>query len=519
MSDERSGEAAAASPPPADRPAVNDAADEHASPQATQPSVSTHQTQQDGLASSIPVSGSERDVEALTAIQDHSEQHAESAATHSPAAAPSPQVAGAPAKKFTSLNVNKRFLEKAGPTTSAASPAALKLGTSVSPRPSHRLSSPSATSRLTSAKLSSVPKPQPTGWATTKPATPTAKAASSSQPSAAGAPAPAPAPAADAPPPAAASSADPLPAEALAQVSKATQSPKPANAPASQVANSSAAAPTSGAAASPRLVSMGRDSPRPGSAGLESGSGLGRASPGLRNAALGTSLRAASPANVSRAPWAGVKSSLSPNPTPSTRGNTLSDFPTAAEAARAKQEQEEKAAAVAAREAARQQAALQALDRFRGTSLGSGKHWDEMEDEDDLGEVVEFGDGTQYKIPTSNDDAGRGNGDDGPPVSKEDRFKDVSHDRSWPQRNAARPTAAAMPNDRARPAAGPPAAWGPLKNREAATSAAAEPAQSSTRPSRSEQRAEKVIIPTTGASVSLRSPTESRDSSGYFYGR
>ena len=264
---------------------------------------------------------------------------------------------------------------------------------------------------------------------------------------------------------------------------------------------------------------MGRDSPRPGSAGLESGSGLGRASPGLRNAALGTSLRAASPANVSRAPWAGVKSSLSPNPTPGTRGNTLSDFPTAAEAARAKQEQEEKAAAVAAREAARQQAALQALDRFRGTSLGSGKHWDEMEDEDDLGEVVEFGDGTQYKIPTSNDDAGRGNGDDGPPVSKEDRFKDVSHDRSWPQRNAARPTAAAMPNDRARPAAGPPAAWGPLKNREAATSAAAEPAQSSTRPSRSEQRAEKVIIPTTGASVSLRSPTESRDSSGYFYGR
>uniref|UniRef100_V5ER77 Uncharacterized protein n=1 Tax=Kalmanozyma brasiliensis (strain GHG001) TaxID=1365824 RepID=V5ER77_KALBG len=264
---------------------------------------------------------------------------------------------------------------------------------------------------------------------------------------------------------------------------------------------------------------MGRDSPRPGSAGLDSGSGHGRASPGLRNAALGSSLRAPSPANVSRAPWAGVKSGLSPNPS-SNRVNTLSDFPTAAEAARAKQEQEEKAAAAAAREAARQQAALQALDRFRGASLGSGKHWDEMEDEDGgfLGEVVEFGDGTQYKIPTSNDGS-RGNEDDGPPVTKDERFKDVSHDRSWPQRNAARPTPTA-PMDRARPpAAATPPAWGPMKNREMAAPAASEPVQAASRPSRSEQRAEKVIIPTTGASVSLRSPIESRDPPGFSYGR
>ncbi len=122
---------------------------------------------------------------------------------------------------------------------------------------------------------------------------------------------------------------------------------------------------------------------------------------------------------------------------------------------------------------------------------------DEMEDEDGgfLGEVVEFGDGTQYKIPTSNDGS-RGNEDDGPPVTKDDRFKDVSHDRSWPQRNQARSNVSA-PMDRARPASGQPPAWGPLKNREMAVNAPSELAQqTTTRPSRSEQRAEKVIIPT-----------------------
>ncbi|KAJ1028657.1 hypothetical protein NDA16_001823 [Ustilago loliicola] len=461
----------------------------------------------------------------MTAVQDRSQlnQDANGASTdadsgNTTASSSSAQVSGVSAKKFTSLNVNKRFLEKAGPTPSAASPTGLKLGTSVSPRPSNRLSSPSASTRLMSAKLSSVPKPQPAGWVTTKPTTPTAKTAPTSQPTTARTPTPAPTTASDAPPATTGTSSDPLPAEASALLPKTVSSPKPANSSAVQVASSTAGA---GAAASPRLISMGRDSPRPGSAGLESGSGQGRASPGLRNAALGSSLRAASPANnVSRAPWAGVKSSLSPNPTPAnSRGNRLSDFPTAAEAARAKQEQEEKAAAAAARDAARQQAALQALDRFRGTSLGSGKHWYEMEDEDGgfLGEVVEFGDGSQYKIPTSSDGA-RSNGDDGPPVSKEDRFKDVSHDRSWPQRNAARPGVVPL-NERPRPAAAQSAAWGPMKNREAAISTPSESAQTTSRPSRSEQRAEKVIIPTTGASVSLRSPIESRESSGYSYGR
>ncbi|SPC66910.1 uncharacterized protein UHOD_02459 [Ustilago sp. UG-2017b] len=558
MSDQRTGELAVAQPPPTHQNAASNAVQEQSNPsftndaspadpvvaplaqssqhsaQTNQASASDSHTDQGDTTSSIPASGSERDVEAMTAVQERSEQHqdpngasrdAETGNTSSSSA----QVSAGAARKFTSLNVNKRFLEKAAPTPPAASPAGLKLGASVSPRPANRLSSPSASTRLMSAKLSSVPKPQSVGWATTKPATPVAKTTTSSQTPTAITPAPTPAPAtapatatntdsaSDTSPTTTVTSSDPLPAEASAPTPKAISSPKPANASAApQVASS-----TAGAAASPRLVSMGRDSPRPGSAGLESGSGQGRASPGLRNAALGSSLRAVSPANnFSRAPWAGVKSSLSPNPTPAnSRGNRLSDFPTAAEAARAKQEQEEKAAAAAAREAARQQAAIQALDRFRGTSLGSGKHWDEMEDEDCgfFGEVVEFGDGSQYKIPTSNDRA-RNNGDDGPPVSKEDRFKDVSHDRSWPQRNAAR-RGNATQNERPRPAAAQSAAWGPLKNREAAVSAPTESAQPTSRPSRSEQRAEKVIIPTTGASVSLRSPTESREPMGFSYGR
>lgn len=541
MSDQRSAEVAAASLPPPDHPAINNA-DEHVNASAVSTSSDQEQAQQatnpgqaltpdthsddHGSPTTITASRSERDVEAVTAVQDRAEQHtaASGAATNAAAAfsPSSPQVAGVPAKKFTSLNVNKRFLEKAGPTTPVVSPTTLKLGSSVSPRPSHRLSSPSATSRLTSAKLSSVPKSQPAGWATTKPATPTTRPAPVSQPAAAAAAAASPIPSAatDTPPATAATSPDPLPAAASAPLPKAAQSPKPANAPAIQVSNGPAAPAATAATASPRLVSMGRDSPRPTSAGLESGSGQGRASPGLRNAALGTSFRAASPASVSRAPWAGVKSGLSPNPTPAARGRTLSDFPTAAEAARAQQEQEEKAAAAAAREAARQQAALQALDRFRGTSLGSGKHWDEMEDEDGgfLGEVVEFGDGSQYKIPTSGDGAGGSNGSEGPPVSKEDRFKDVSHDRSWPQRDSARPAGAA-PTDRPRPTAGQPAAWGPLRNREGASGPPTEGVQTPVRTSRSEQRPEKVIIPTTGASVSLRSPVESRDATSYSYGR
>ncbi|CAH7675945.1 hypothetical protein PPACK8108_LOCUS11028 [Phakopsora pachyrhizi] len=88
-----------------------------------------------------------------------------------------------------------------------------------------------------------------------------------------------------------------------------------------------------------------------------------------------------------------------------------SDFPTAQEVAQHnKLKAQSLAAANAAREKAIQERAaasaafnqqlLQTLDGFRGTHLDpNASHWDEMEDEDDMfGEVVEFGDGTQYKV-------------------------------------------------------------------------------------------------------------------------
>lgn len=91
--------------------------------------------------------------------------------------------------------------------------------------------------------------------------------------------------------------------------------------------------------------------------------------------------------------------------------NLTTDFPTAQEVAQhTKLKAQSVAAAVAARDkvvqdraaasAAYNQQLLQTLDGFRGTHLDpNASHWDEMEDEDDMfGEVVEFGDGTQYKV-------------------------------------------------------------------------------------------------------------------------
>jgi len=60
-----------------------------------------------------------------------------------------------------------------------------------------------------------------------------------------------------------------------------------------------------------------------------------------------------------------------------------------------------------------------------------------MEEDDDnfLGGVIEFGDGRQYKIESSESPSGspsKNQGDDSNPVSKEDRFVD-DFDRSWPK--------------------------------------------------------------------------------------
>lgn len=112
------------------------------------------------------------------------------------------------------------------------------------------------------------------------------------------------------------------------------------------------------------------------------------------------------PSSSSTSPWHKLSNSAR-----SGLDNLTIDFPTAQEVAQhTKLKAQSIAAAVAARDkavqdraaasAAYNQQLLQTLDGFRGTHLDpNASHWDEMEDEDDMfGEVVEFGDGTQYKV-------------------------------------------------------------------------------------------------------------------------
>ncbi|KAF8845315.1 hypothetical protein BDN67DRAFT_448473 [Paxillus ammoniavirescens] len=129
--------------------------------------------------------------------------------------------------------------------------------------------------------------------------------------------------------------------------------------------------------------------------------------------------------------------------------NARNDFPTAAEVA---QGRIVKAEAPKAEDAlAPKQVAPQEADAFRGVHLDpNAHHWDEMEEDDDnfLDNVIEFGDGRQYKVaPTGTVQppaaaALEVDGDETSPVAidnvvadrvcKEDRFAD-DFDRSWPR--------------------------------------------------------------------------------------
>ncbi|EGG07940.1 uncharacterized protein MELLADRAFT_105444 [Melampsora larici-populina 98AG31] len=149
----------------------------------------------------------------------------------------------------------------------------------------------------------------------------------------------------------------------------------------------------------------------------------------------------------SASPWGKFE-----NPTPNGIDNLANDFPTAQEVAN---QHKLKAQSVAAANAARDKASLdraaasaaynqqllQTLDGFRGTHLDpNASHWDEMEDEDDMfGEVVEFGDGTQYKVTevaAAASDINKQSSTDTKPtpnpsqsLKKEDRFTE-DYDRS-----------------------------------------------------------------------------------------
>ncbi|PWN34095.1 uncharacterized protein FA14DRAFT_180724 [Meira miltonrushii] len=344
----------------------------------------------------------------------------------------SPGLASANAvKKFNSLSVAKQFLQKASPTlgNAAAAPIAstkaasgIQSGQSLSS--SSRLSSMVPASRLTSAKLTTSSKPAGTGWAqVSSPASTPRTAAETPSGASAGS----------------ANAASTAPAQSTSgQESAASPATTPAAAPHSSVPASVNA--PSPAAPSPRLVTaLSARSTSPHVRNVDGSKG----SPGLKNAAIAGSGRSASPSvnnatgSVSRAPWAAVKTDTK---APAKGIGRRSDFPTAAEAAQAKLEAEKKEKAAAAEAALKAEQALQNLEKFRGTGLGT--HWDEMDD-DDFGEgELQFGDGSSYRVPAQQVEK---------QITKEERFRDVGHDRSWPGQNAP-----SQPGQRSTPPVKPP---------------------------------------------------------------
>ncbi|THV07579.1 hypothetical protein K435DRAFT_261794 [Dendrothele bispora CBS 962.96] len=140
--------------------------------------------------------------------------------------------------------------------------------------------------------------------------------------------------------------------------------------------------------------------------------------------------------------WGNVKSTT-------TRSDlsVQNDFPTAAEVAHARKPKVPDSKEVEVAEA-NKQARMEEADTFRGVHLDpNAHHWDEIDEDDDnfLDGVIEFGDGRQYKIDTSQHSDAQpidqssyhemkpGDGStDNEPVRKEDRFVD-DFDRSWPR--------------------------------------------------------------------------------------
>lgn len=135
--------------------------------------------------------------------------------------------------------------------------------------------------------------------------------------------------------------------------------------------------------------------------------------------------------------------------------NAVSDFPTAAEVARGKTSQVVKPPKQVPPQLATDSPPKAILneseDAFRGVHLDpKAHHWDEDEGDDDnfLGETVEFADGTQYSVPptaTAESHPSTGlqdatlptslkleAGENDAPIRKEDRFPD-DFDRSWPK--------------------------------------------------------------------------------------
>ncbi|KAG9049776.1 hypothetical protein FS837_009192 [Tulasnella sp. UAMH 9824] len=161
----------------------------------------------------------------------------------------------------------------------------------------------------------------------------------------------------------------------------------------------------------------------------------------------------AAKSGTSGKPWGDMKKVTTSVPVV----NAASDFPTAAEVARGKTSQVAKPPKQVPPQLNTDGTSKTPLneseDAFRGVHLDpKAHHWDDDEADDDnyLGEVVEFADGTQYSVPptataeshpsTGLQDATLPNslklssevGENDAPIRKEDRFPD-DFDRSWPK--------------------------------------------------------------------------------------
>ncbi|KAJ7597636.1 hypothetical protein C8J56DRAFT_851966 [Mycena floridula] len=290
----------------------------------------------------------------------------------SSAAAPQP-------KRFSAVNINKKFLEKnSSASGSAPTSTSSSIAKSGSPASRPQIPATSATSRLVTTKLTAAPQPSTStgpGWSRPSSATP----------------------------PVATGSSSPTHPSGSSQIASGTSS-------------------TPAAHVSKLIQPQPKNAMAPGA---------------LRDMGSGSS----------KPVWGNVKSAA-------TRADTKvqNDFPTAAEVAQVSKTKLAESMEAAQAAAASEQARMVEADTFRGVHLDpNAHHWDEMEEDDDnfLDGVIEFGDGRQYKIestepprrsPSPPTPASRSHSrlDDarmivpGVAVTKEERLPD-DFDRSWPR--------------------------------------------------------------------------------------
>ncbi|KAJ7275367.1 hypothetical protein B0H12DRAFT_1319136 [Mycena haematopus] len=312
-------------------------------------------------------------------------------------------------KKFSAVNINKKFLEKNSSSSSSSAPAsanspASKTGSAVS-RPQSQ--TPTSHSRLVTTKLTAAPQSLSapgSGWPRPSSSTPPATAITTNGPA-----------------PTPSGSGDPSPSSSGPQHSH-------------------------GASA---MQTQARPMPVR-SAGSRESAGGGVGKPVWGNAPRSHPQQRPDMTSQSDFPTAAEVAAAPRKTKP-----TLADRNMAAKEATAQE---------LASAAANKQARMEEADTFRGVHLDpNAHHWDEMDADDDnfLDGVIEFGDGRQYKIESADAPAdlssatvaaaessssvpsrsgSRLERDEtqqlNVPVSKEERFAD-DFDRSWPRSRAS----------------------------------------------------------------------------------